>query len=461
MSGRVRVYICAAVVGIGGSAALAAAVAGVGNVTTFAGTGARATGAGIDGLPATATPIDHPRGLAVGSSGTVLIAEPFRHTVRSVGADGRVTRVAGTGTKGFAGDGGRAVDAELNGVHGVAFMVGGGFVLADTGNHRIRRVWPDGTITTVAGTGVPGYAADGGPATAAGLEAPRGIAALADGGLLIPDSGNDRIRRVWPDGTITTVAGSGTRGYGGDGGQATAAQLRVPFGVAPLRDGGFLVADTGNNRIRRVSADGRIVTVAGTGIAGFGGDGAQATTAAINSPHAVAPLSDGGFLIADTDNNRIRRVYADGTIRTVAGTGAQGYSGDGGAANLARLALPKALAVLGNESGYLIGDAENNRVRRVTERLAGPLAVKIPANVRSRSGSAAVLPVLLSERASLRLDVLRGGTRVLGVRAARPKGASKLVFGRNLARGTYGLRLVATAGDGERVTRSSRLRVRA
>ncbi|HEU0304014.1 MAG TPA: hypothetical protein VFR32_05480 [Gaiellaceae bacterium] len=425
----------------GAFALAAAAMPGAGTIATIAGTGAGATGAGVDGLGATASPIDHPRGLAIGRNG-MLVAEPFRHTVRLVVKD--VVRVAGTGERGYSGDGGPATAAQLDGVHGVAFMPDGGFVLADTGNHRIRRVWPDGTITTVAGTGVPGYAGDGGPALAAGLEAPRGIASLPDGGILFPDTGNDRIRRIWPDGTITTVAGSGIRGFGGDGGQATAAQLQLPFGVSPVTAGGFLIADTGNQRIRRVSPDGRITTVAG-------GDGS------LSSPHAVAAVSDGGFLVADTGNNRIRRVYPDGTVRTVAGTGQAGYSGDGGNAVLARLSQPKALAVISDENGYLIGDSANNRVRLVSERLTGALVVKIPARVRSRTGVAAVLPVVLSERASLRLDVTRAGKRVLRVRSTKPKGSSKLVFGRTLARGTYALRLFATASDGERVTRSSTL----
>jgi hypothetical protein len=354
---------------LGTGLALTESVGGSGTITTFAGTGAPATGTGVNGLPATASAIDHPRGLALNGSGEVLVAEPFRDTVRLVDATGRLTRVAGDGERGFAGDGGPAVDAELSLVHGVAFMPDGGFVVADTGNHRIRRIWPDGSITTVAGTGVPGYSGDGGPATEAQLEAPRGIASLPDGGLLIPDSGNDRIRRVWPDGRITTVAGSGSPGYGGDGGPATAAQLELPFAVAPLAAGGFLVADTGNDRIRRVSPTGRITTVAGDGAEGFGGDGGPATGASLNGPHAVVPVPDGGFLVADTENNRVRRVYPDGTIRSVAGTGQAGFSGEGGAAARAQLNLPKALVVVADS--YLVGDAGNNRVRLVETQPAG------------------------------------------------------------------------------------------
>ena len=314
---------------------------------------------------ATASAIDHPRGLAIEGGGGFLLAEPFRNTVRRVSGDGRIFRVAGTGEKGDSGDGGPAVEARLDLVHGVALAADGGFFLADTGNNRIRRVWPDGTITTVAGTGVAGYSGDGGPATAARIEGPRGLAALPDGGLLIPDSSNHRIRRVWPDGTITTVAGTGVPGFAGDDGPVTAAQFDLPFGVAPLADGGFLVADAANHRIRRVWPDGTITTVAGTRVPGFAGDGGPAVSAALDSPHAVAALPDRGFLIADTVNHRIRRVWPDGTITTVAGTGVPGFSGDGIDPSITELNLPKALAVLTDASGFLVADAANNRVRLV------------------------------------------------------------------------------------------------
>jgi hypothetical protein len=203
-----------------------------------------------------------------------------------------------------------------------------------------------------------------------------------------------------------------------------------------------------------------MTTVAGTGTAGFSGDGGPATAAALSNPHAVVPLPDGGFLVADTGNDRVRRVHADGTITTVAGVGAPGYGGDGGPATLAALNAPKALAVLADRSGYLIADAENNRVRLVTTNLAPPLAVKIPGTVRSKKGRATSLPVVLSERARLRLDVLRKAKRILRVNALRPSGSSRLVFGSGLARGTYDLRLTATASDGREARTKGRLVIR-
>ncbi len=217
----------------------------------------------------------------------------------------------------------------------------------------------------MAGTGAHGFSGDGGPAVLARIANPRGVAALPDGGFLIPDTDNNRVRRVFPDGTIKTVAGTGTPGFSGDGASALAAEFRSPFGVAPIADGGFLVVDAGNSRIRRVSRDGTIATVAGTGVNGFSGDDGRATSAEIDQPHNVAVLPDGGFMIADTFNNRVRRVWPDGTITTVAGDGAAGFSGDGGDPLAARLNLPKALAVRPDRSGFLVADSQNNRVRLV------------------------------------------------------------------------------------------------
>src|SRR5205823_2471807 len=169
----------------------------------------------------------------------------------------------------------------------------------------------DGTISTVVGTGVRGFAGDGGSATAAEIAAPRGLATLPDGTILIADSDNNRVRRVAPDGRITTVAGDGVPGFAGDGGPATSAELDKPFAVAPLPGGGVLIADTANSRIRRVSAAGTIATVAGDGTAGSAGGGGLATAAELNHPHAVLPLPRGGFLVADTENHRVRRVWPD------------------------------------------------------------------------------------------------------------------------------------------------------
>ena len=315
---------------------------------------------GDDGL-ATLADLNYPRGLTALPDGGFLVTEAFGDRVRKVTADGEVVPFAGSGVRGFGGDGGPATAAKFNLPHGTVLLPDGRVLIADTNNFRIRAVALDGTISTVAGTGTRTFGGDGGPATAARISAPRGIGGTGDGGYLIADSDNDRIRRVSPAGQITTVAGNGTRGFSGDGGPATAAALNAPYGVSALPDGSFYIAESGNHRIRRVAPDGTITTVAGTGAAGFSGDGGQAVLAQLNTPHAVEATPDGRLLIADMGNHRVREVGADGIIRTAAGTGTAGFSGEAGTATDARLFYPKAVLSFG--SGLLIADSDNNRVR--------------------------------------------------------------------------------------------------
>jgi hypothetical protein len=283
----------------------------------------------------------------------------------ALAATGTISTIAGSDPFGdFTGDGGPATAAALNDPSGVAVMPDGGYLIADAGNDRVRRVFPDGTIRTVAGSGSYGSSGDGGPATAASLQAPIGVAALPDGGFLIADAAAARVRRVSATGIITTAAGTGTRGISGDGGPATAAEIYDPQGVTAMPDGGFLIAD-GDYVVRRVSLTGIITTVAGTGTPGFSGDGGPATAAQLTNPNAVAVSADGGFLIADSGNRRIRQVSPTGIITTVAGTGVQGSSGDGGAATAAQLNNPTGVATT-PDGGFLIADWFGNRVRWVS-----------------------------------------------------------------------------------------------
>ena len=333
---------------------------------TAAGTGVK--GYGGDGGPATRATINHPRGFAALPDGGYLFADAFGQRVRRVYPDGTIRTVAGTGVAGFSGDGGAATAARLNLPHAVAAVPGGGFLIADEVNFRVRKVSASGIITTVAGTGVQGFSGDNGPATLAKIGASRGLAATSDGGYLIADSSNNRVRKVSSDGIIRTVAGTGMAGFAGDGGSPTAAWLNLPFGVTPISGGGFLISDISNNRVRRV-LNGVITTVAGTGVAGFSGDGKQATAAQINGPVNTAVLSDGSFLIADALNHRIRKVSSGGVITTVAGTGSAGYSGDGAPATTLEINTPKAM--LAFKDGFLIADSENSRVRYVGSAPAG------------------------------------------------------------------------------------------
>lgn len=343
-------------VGVAGPASAGA----TSTIFTVAGTGIQASG--FDGGQASIADINHPRGLAQLPDGGFMVVEAFGNRVRRIFPDGTITTVAGTGAAGFSGDNGPAIAATLNLPHAVVAFADGSFLIDDALNYRIRLVSSTGTITTVAGTGIPGFSGDGGPASQARIGAPRAIAGTPDGGYLIADTDNQRIRKVSSAGIITTVAGSGAAGFSGDNGPATAAALNRPYAAVPTADGGYLVTDTFNQRIRRVSPAGVITTVAGTGASGFSGDNGPALSARVSTPHSAAPLPDGSFVIADTYNDRIRRV-AEGVITTVAGNGSAGFSGEDVAPTSATLFNPK--AVMSFAGGILIGDAENHRVRLV------------------------------------------------------------------------------------------------
>jgi len=253
---------------------------------------------------------------------------------------GTINTVAGVGMGGYSGDGGAAWMAQLNSPFGVAVDSGGNLYIADTLNHRVRKVDASGNISTVAGNGTDGYSGDGGAAASAQLNKPFGVAVDSGGNLYIADTFNHRVRKVDASGNISTVAGNGTAGYSGDGGAAASAPLNKPYGVAVDSGGNLYIADTFNHRIRKVDASGNISTVAGTGTAGNPGEGEFATSANIKYPYGVAVDSGGNLYIADTLNHRVRKVDASGNINTVAGNGTGGYSGDGGAAASAQLNLP-------------------------------------------------------------------------------------------------------------------------
>jgi sugar lactone lactonase YvrE len=253
-----------------------------------------------------------PTGLAVDGSGNLFIADWANARIRYVAAStGIITTVAGDGNVGYSGDGGAATSASLYCPAGVAVDSSDNLYIADDCNKRVRRVdATTGIITTVAGNGAAGYSGDGGPATSASLGGPSDVALDSSGNLFIADQPNNVIRRVdAATGIITTVAGNGTAGYSGDGGAATSATLTNPAGVAVDGSGNLFIADTSRNRIRRVDAiSGVIITVAGDGNLGYSGDGGPATSASLFFPSGVAVEASGNFLIADTDNNRIRQV---------------------------------------------------------------------------------------------------------------------------------------------------------
>jgi sugar lactone lactonase YvrE len=322
-------------------------------------------GYGGDGGPATSAQLRLPQGVSVDKAGNLFIADFVNARIRKVTPDGLIGTVAGNGTYGFSGDGGPATSAQIFNPLGVAVDEAGNLFFADNGNYRVRKVTPDGFISTVAGDGTQGYSGDGGPATSAQLDGPVGIAVDTAGNLFIADSYNARIRKVTPDGFVSTVAGDGNPGYSGDGGPATSARLYWPYGIAVDAAGNLFIADTGNCVIRKVTPDGLIRTIAGNGLRGFGGDDWPATFAWFNYPYGIAVDRAGNLFISDQYNGRIRKVTPSGFISTVAGNGTQGYSGDGGSANLAQLHYPSGVAV-DTDGNLYIADQFNGRIRKVT-----------------------------------------------------------------------------------------------
>ena len=362
--------------GGGGARASAQSDGGPGGVIrTVAGTNQR--GYAGDGGSATSAAFDQPRAAAVGPDGSVYIADTFNHRVRRVDPRGAVTTLVGTGQAAYSGDGGPAGAATLHWPHGVAVdPAGAGLFIADSANHRIRRVdLASGIVSTVAGNGAAGAAGDGGPAVAAQLQDPKAVWVAPSGDLYIADSGNERIRRVDPSGTISTIAGTGVPGYGGDGGPALAAQFDGPRGLAGDSAGNLYVADDNNNRIRRIEPSGVVTTLAGTGAADFSGDGGPAHSAPLNHPRGVAVDGRGNVFIADSMNARIRMVDPAGMISTGAGCGRHGFGGDGGPATVARMFEPRGVAV--DAAGQLfVADTYNDRIRRVDDPRPGASSSK-------------------------------------------------------------------------------------
>lgn len=349
-------------------------------LTTHAGSGTAGYTPDVPPVAATTAQVNFPYSVAAGPGGDIYIADYENHRIRRVSATtGQITTIAGTGMGAYfaVDDGGPATAARIKWPAGMAFDASGNLFFCDFGNNVVRRVSTTGIITTVAGTPgtLPAYSGDGGAATAARLGNPLGVAIHpVTGNLLIADQLNHAIRSVNASGVISTIVGNGTIGVGaaGDGGAAVSARLNEPSDIAVDAAGNIYIADNGNNRVRKINnSTGIISTVAGVvagtvpgSVYGYAGDGGPATTARVYYPKGIAVDGPGNIYIADWNNHVIRKVNTSGTIYTLAGTGTAGYSGDGGLATLGQFKFPTDVTVR-TDGDVFVADNENNRVRRI------------------------------------------------------------------------------------------------
>ena len=395
MSRRGFFYCCLA----GGLAAIPL-VRAQGIITTIAGTDWIFP---PDGRPALELPVGGVTSVLAAPDGAVYFADQGNHMVMRVAPDGILTVVAGNGIRGYSGDGGPATSGALNFPNGAALDPQQNLYITDNLNFRIRKVSASGVISTMAGNGQMGASGDGVPAGSATLGRVRGVLSDTSGTLYFLE--DNRVRRMTPDGVLSTVAGSGAAGFSGDGGSARAAALNGPLGLALGPGGTIYVADTGNHRIRRFSLGGSIETVAGAGARGYSGDGGSARTAMLNSPAAVGVDSGGVIYIADTNNFRIRRVGTDQIIRTLAGTGTEGFSGNTPAGGNAMFSLVYGLWAEA-AGGLLVADQGNFRVRRVgTDGSVTTVAGN--GGFRNSPDGTAAIAAFLANPASLAVDPFR------------------------------------------------------
>ena len=340
-------------------------------IFTIAGNGV----AGFSGDTSTATnaEIFGPTGVAVDGAGNEYISDYYNQRIRKINSSGTITTVAGTGTAGYNGDGMAATEAKINYPMGIAADAFGNVYFADRGNNRVRMISASGTITTLAGTGTGGYSGDNGPAINAKLYGPTGVAVDAAGNVFIADKSNNVIRRVDAvSGMITTVAGTGAPGYNGDSWpSATLSDLDNPADVALDIMGNLYIADQGNNRVRMVDTFRKISTIFGNGIGGYTADGLSATSSEIFSPSSVAVDISGNVYISDELNYMIRKVdHNSNTVVTIAGNRVSGFNGDTGLAVNAQIGDCKGLAV-DHAGNIYFSDWRYNRVNFITSTITG------------------------------------------------------------------------------------------
>jgi sugar lactone lactonase YvrE len=331
-------------------------------------------------------PLILPSAIVFDAAGNLYFAETGNHVIRMIDTAGNITTIAGTGTQGFSGDAGPATSATLDSPQGLGLDTANNLYIADTHNHRIRKLnLTTGVITTIAGTGAQGFSGDNSLATSAQFNLPTALALDNAGNLYLADTGNHRIRKITAaTGVITTIAGTGTQGFSGDTGFATSATIDSPTGLALDLANNLYLADTHNHRIRKITAStGIITTIAGTGAPGFSGDTAAATAATVALPHGLTIDAAGNLYLADTANHRIRRIDATtGIITTVAGDGTQAFAGDGGPAITASLDSPRNTAI--SPSTLLtLSDTGNQRIRQLTAAPAPTTTIQTIGGIAS------------------------------------------------------------------------------
>jgi len=335
-------------------------------VNTIAGTGA--TGYSGDGGSALLADLNLPAAIISDAAGNIYFTDWLNHCVRKIDQNGIITTLAGTGTGGFSGDGGPAILAQLNYPYGICLDAAGNIYIGSAS--RLRKVDTNGMITTIAGTGSSGFSGDGGPATLAQLNSIANIAVDNLGNIFVADMNNNCVRKIDTSGIISTIAGVGTvGGYSGDGGQAVLALMRAPLGVTVDKTGNLFIADSYNHCIRKVDTSGVITTIAGTGMMGYTGDAGFATFAQLYVPTNVDVDTLGNVYILDELNSCIRKIYTNGIITTIAGTGTAAISPDGGLATNTALFFPKGLEY--RDGRIYISDSQSYRIRMFCENHLG------------------------------------------------------------------------------------------
>jgi len=366
-------------------------------ITTYAGDGL--SGVSGDGGPATIASMNAPWGLAVDAVGNVYVSDIAANRVRKVSPTGIITTFAGNGS-GYGGDGGPATAAGISGPTGIATF-GTDVFIAENGSSRIRKVNAAGIITTYAGIGIAGHSGDGGPATLAKISTPDGIGVDLAGNIYIPDQGTNYVRKVNTSGIIATIAGNGTSGYSGDGGPATLAQLNLPDEITADPAGNVYFTDFMNNVIRKIDLAGIITTYGGTGVAGFGGDGGPATAALLSGASGINCDASGNIYFADTYNERVRKITPAGIISTIAGSGTAGFSGDGGDPVLAELNYPNTPGADAAGNIY-IGEMNNRRIRKITP----PITANTPPSFVNGKNQNLIFCQVIESTSAVSIDTL-------------------------------------------------------